>query len=98
MKRNFFITMLLVFLGGFISLGSSVVWADSGPVGMLQSVADQMISGLKAHQATQKENASDDCALALEAGHSVFIAQGSEENIKITTPFDLKVAEQMVKC
>lgn len=37
--------------------------------------------------------ATDDAALVEELGHSVWLIPGSEMSLKITTPFDLKLAE-----
>ena len=48
---------------------------------------------LQAHEHTQKKNASDDCSLVLELGHHVHIVQGEEENMKITTEYDLILAK-----
>jgi len=51
---------------------------------------------LEAHIGALKKgivNASDDCRLVMERGDPVAIIQGSERNIKITTPIDLKIAE-----
>ncbi len=41
-------------------------------------------------------NCTDDCALVLKLGHPVKIVQGDEHNIKITTDFDLFLAEQIL--
>ncbi len=41
--------------------------------------------------------ATDDCRLALDQGHAVHIVKGEEENLKITTPTDLLVAEAILK-
>lgn len=43
------------------------------------------------------ENVSDDCQLVLRTGRPVYIVQGAEQNIKITTEFDLSIAEQLLK-
>lgn len=51
---------------------------------------------LEAHETAQREgadSASDDCSLVLRLGHGVEVVEGSEKNLKITTPFDLKIAE-----
>jgi 2-C-methyl-D-erythritol 4-phosphate cytidylyltransferase len=42
------------------------------------------------------ENASDDCQLALRMGRPIWIAQGEEINIKITTELDLSLAESLL--
>ncbi|NLH01633.1 MAG: hypothetical protein GX488_07020 [Clostridiales bacterium] len=47
--------------------------------------------------ALQKELSVYDDASAVEAlGFPVYITEGSEENIKITTPLDLKIAETIL--
>lgn len=40
---------------------------------------------------------TDDASAVEAMGGNVFLSAGSEENIKITTPFDLKVAEAIIK-
>jgi len=57
MKRNFFVITLMLLLSGLIFI-PRIAAASDGPVGMLQSVADQMIASLKAHKATLKTNPS----------------------------------------
>lgn len=52
---------------------------------------------LKAHEAALGVNASDDCSLVLNLGHSVHIVKGDEHNIKITTELDLYIAEQLFR-
>lgn len=48
--------------------------------------------------AAQKQLAvTDDCAAAEAIGTPITLTPGSEENIKITTPLDIAVAEQIVK-
>jgi 2-C-methyl-D-erythritol 4-phosphate cytidylyltransferase len=54
---------------------------------------------LKAHEKAlldSVENASDDCSLVLRLGYPVKIVPGEETNIKITTEFDLFLAEQIL--
>ena len=50
---------------------------------------------LKAHEQARSEGirATDDAALVQRLGHPVHIMQGAYENIKITTPEDLALAE-----
>jgi len=48
-------------------------------------------------QALTLEGISDDCRLVREIGAAVAIVQGEESNIKITTPLDLLLAEQMLR-
>lgn len=47
----------------------------------------------KAHKQASQESASDDCQLVLDLGVSVAFVEGSEENFKITTEWDLKIAQ-----
>ncbi|MBQ3104192.1 MAG: 2-C-methyl-D-erythritol 4-phosphate cytidylyltransferase [Oscillospiraceae bacterium] len=49
-------------------------------------------SALKANDAS----VTDDCSAVERLGKEVYLTEGSEENIKITTPFDLIVAEAIV--
>lgn len=54
---------------------------------------------LEAHEQARKKNQHhhlDDCSLALAIDAEVAIVQGEEENFKITTPHDLKVAEALM--
>ena len=39
---------------------------------------------------------TDDASVVEALGHEVILVQGNRENIKITTPFDLIVAEALV--
>lgn len=41
------------------------------------------------------ENASDDCQLVLRFGKSVHVVKGEERNMKITSEFDLELAEYL---
>ncbi len=56
-----------------------------------QSFAYELI--LRAHETTTRKNVTDDCSLVLEMGHPIAIVHGSEENIKITTEFDLLLSK-----
>ena len=60
-----------------------------------QSFSKQIF--IQAHKKTKETNASDDCQLVLQMGQPVHIVPGSEENIKITTPLDLYIAEQLMR-
>lgn len=51
---------------------------------------------LSAHQNTHRTNATDDCRLVIDQGISVHIVQGEDRNMKITTPFDLLIAEKII--
>ncbi len=52
---------------------------------------------LRAHQKTAKKEATDDCTLLLEQGEKVYIALGSETNLKITSEWDLFFAEKILE-
>lgn len=55
---------------------------------------------LRAHQEAQQASiieATDDCQLVLRLSRSIPIAQGCDENIKITTEYDLLLAEQILR-
>lgn len=52
---------------------------------------------LNAHLNAIEKNSSDDCSLVLAKDHRVFITEGSEYNIKITTELDLFLAEQIFR-
>jgi ribitol-5-phosphate 2-dehydrogenase (NADP+) / D-ribitol-5-phosphate cytidylyltransferase len=41
------------------------------------------------------ENATDDCALVLRLNHPVFTITGDEQNMKITYPLDLHIADKL---
>ena len=43
------------------------------------------------------ESLTDDCAAVERMGMKVKIVEGAEENIKITTPMDLKIAEMLLE-
>lgn len=60
-----------------------------------QSFSYPLILG--AHRSTRQRDSSDDCRLAIEAGHQVYIVNGSESNIKITTETDLLLAEHLFR-
>lgn len=55
---------------------------------------------MQAHQKAQEAGlieATDDCQLVHRLGKPIYIAQGSDENIKITTEYDLLLAEQILR-
>lgn len=52
---------------------------------------------LEAHLNAVQKNSSDDCSLVLARNHPIFITEGSEYNIKITTELDLFLAEQIFR-
>lgn len=56
--RHLYLKRIATLLVGLLIVASSVVFADSSPVTLLQSLADRMISELKSHQASLKSNPS----------------------------------------
>lgn len=53
-----------------------------------------LISAYKQHFS---KNITDDASLVEQTGHQVQLVEGNEENIKITTPFDLSIAQTIDK-
>ncbi len=51
----------------------------------------------EAHELTSQTNATDDCSLVMDLRISVYLVDGSDENIKITTEWDLLVAEHFLR-
>jgi 2-C-methyl-D-erythritol 4-phosphate cytidylyltransferase len=51
----------------------------------------------KAYQIKEDPSRTDDASVAEKAGHLISLFEGSYENIKITTPEDLIVAEALLK-
>ena len=53
---------------------------------------------LRAHRqalADGIDNATDDCQLVMRLGHKIFCVEGHEQNIKITYPIDLHIADKL---
>ena len=51
----------------------------------------------KAYELPYSDTFTDDASVVEAAGFSINLVEGNRENIKITTPFDLKLAEVMLK-
>jgi 2-C-methyl-D-erythritol 4-phosphate cytidylyltransferase len=49
----------------------------------------------KAYSQPYRESFTDDASVIEALGHEVTLVEGNRENIKITTPFDLIVAEAL---
>ncbi|MDR1652874.1 MAG: 2-C-methyl-D-erythritol 4-phosphate cytidylyltransferase [Prevotellaceae bacterium] len=49
-----------------------------------------------AYKQNFKEAFTDDASVVESAGHKIFLTQGNPENIKITRPVDLKIAETLL--
>ncbi len=52
---------------------------------------------LKAYKTEFTSGFTDDASVAEAAGYHINLVEGNRENIKITTPFDLKIAEALLK-
>lgn len=50
----------------------------------------------KAYQLPYHSAITDDASLVEESGHVIHLVEGNEENIKITTPIDLRIAESLL--
>ena len=51
---------------------------------------------LKAYQQTYQNSFTDDASVVEQLGHNIYLVDGNKENIKITTPEDLKMAEVLI--
>ncbi len=50
----------------------------------------------KAYEQSYSPAFTDDASVVEASGHPVYMVKGNRENIKLTTPFDLKVAESLL--
>jgi 2-C-methyl-D-erythritol 4-phosphate cytidylyltransferase len=51
----------------------------------------------KAYELKEDPSLTDDASVAERAGHTISLFEGSYENIKITTPEDMIIAEALLK-
>ena len=51
---------------------------------------------LTAYQQEYQNSFTDDASVVEQLGHKIYLVKGNKENIKITTPEDLKMAEALV--
>lgn len=58
MKKNFYATVMGLFLLGWLGCVSTSYAADGDPIALLQSIADRMIDNLRSHKASLKTNPS----------------------------------------
>ena len=61
--------------------------------------SDGIVSGIPAALKKAEEDkaqVTDDCSAVERLGMTVCLTRGSDENIKITTPFDIKIAEALL--
>lgn len=71
---------------------------DRSKFRMIQTPQTFKVSPIKkAYDVEEETNLTDDASVLEKAGHSIFLFEGSYENIKITTPEDLIVAEALMK-
>jgi len=66
----------------------SQLWSVQTPQGFPRELLT------RAHAASDGEEATDDCTLVEQLGETVRVVLGAPENIKITTPADLRFAER----
>jgi len=52
---------------------------------------------LPAYQVTYQDDFTDDASVLEAAGHSVHLVEGEYNNLKITTPLDLAIAEKLLE-
>lgn len=52
---------------------------------------------LEAYKQPFSKEITDDAGLIEKLGETVFLSKGNEENIKLTTPFDMKMADFLLK-
>ena len=51
----------------------------------------------RAYRQPFNDSFTDDASVVESLGHSITMVEGNRENIKITTPFDLRIAETLVQ-
>ena len=52
---------------------------------------------MAAYKLPYSKDTTDDASLVERLGERVYLSEGNEENIKLTTPFDMKIAEFLMK-
>lgn len=52
---------------------------------------------IDAYNAGYEEDFTDDASVVEKAGYKIYLAEGNEENIKITTPLDLVIAKALLE-
>jgi len=52
---------------------------------------------LDAYNIEYQDNFTDDASVVEKAGYKIFLAEGNRENIKITSPLDLVIAEALIE-
>jgi 2-C-methyl-D-erythritol 4-phosphate cytidylyltransferase len=51
----------------------------------------------KANRQPYQDTFTDDASVVEAYGHSISLVEGNRENIKLTTPFDLLIAEVLAR-
>ena len=80
--------------------GLAVETVDRAPLRAVQTpqvFETGLIRGAIEKAVSDGENLTDDCAAVERLGMKVSLTQGSRENIKITTPFDLVLGEAILE-
>jgi 2-C-methyl-D-erythritol 4-phosphate cytidylyltransferase len=52
---------------------------------------------LHAYNTEYRESFTDDASVVEQAGYKIYLTEGNEENIKITSPLDLRIAEALYR-
>jgi 2-C-methyl-D-erythritol 4-phosphate cytidylyltransferase len=73
------------------AVNRSEYWMVQTPQGFSREVIK------KAYDYPFSEDITDDSSLVAKAGYNIELVQGEEENIKITTPFDLVIAAKIIE-
>ena len=90
-------TIKKVYSDGFVSktVSRENLWRAATPQGFKMGI---LLDSFKmACERGYLESATDESYLVEKAGYPVFIVEGNPENIKITTPADMLVAEALLK-
>lgn len=85
-----------------IGLVDTIITTDGKPVDRSTLLAVQTPQGFSAdilrqsyHNAEAESVFTDDASVVRASGHQVQTVEGERENIKITTPFDIKIAKTL---
>jgi len=76
------------------SLSKTVPRSDYRLVQTPQTFDIQLLKA--ANQQPYNDNFTDDASVVESYGHPITLVEGNRENIKITTPYDLKIAEVLI--
>ncbi len=78
--------------------GDSSVTVPRGDYRLVQTPQTFDIQLLKAaNRQPYNDGFTDDASVVESFGHSIILVEGNRENIKITTPYDLKIAEVLIE-